>query len=78
MEKTLEQLKIEYKNLQQKLEEISKQIEHKQSFVLMYINKSGKHTFVLQPRKQMFNLEQNGWKRFSKQNLTDFIAKYDL
>jgi hypothetical protein len=39
----------------------------------MYLLNKGKHTFVLQPTKQVPNLETNGWKKWTIEEFTTFI-----
>ena len=75
--KTKNQLQVEIKKLENELVSLKKELTDRQSLQLMYMIKRGKHTFVLQPKKQEFNLIQNGWKKITSDYLIDFIQGFE-
>ena len=74
--KTKNQLQEEIKKLENELVSLKKELTYK-SLQLMYIIKRGKHTFVLQPKEQEFNLIQKGWKKITSDYLIDFIQRFE-
>ena len=75
--KTKKQLTEEIKKLENELVSLKKELNYRQSLQLMYMIKRGKHTFVLQPKEQEFNLIQNGWKQITSDYLIDFIQEFE-
>ena len=75
--KTKNQLQEEIKKLENELVSLKKELTYRQSLQLMYMIKRGKHTFVLQPKGQEFNLIQNGWKKITSDYLIDFIQGFE-
>lgn len=73
-----EDISKEIRDLKKKLLELESELSDRRNYVLMYMVKHGKHTFVLQPIKQKDNLLQNGWKLFSRKLLDTFLDGYDL
>ena len=74
--KTKNQLQEEIKKLENELVSLKKELTYK-SLQLMYMIKRGKHTFVLQPKEQEFNLIQKGWKKITSDYLIDFIQRFE-
>ena len=74
--KTKNQLQEEIKKLENELVSLKKELTYK-SHQLMYMIKRGKHTFVLQPKEQEFNLIQKGWKKITSDYLIDFIQRFE-
>ena len=74
---TNKQIQVKIKKLEEELSALKKELNYRQSLQLMYIMKGGKHTFVLQPKAQKYNLIQNGWKEITNDFLIDFIQKFE-
>jgi len=76
--RTKETIQKEIKELESKVWELKKELSEKTNYVLMYMEKSGKHTFVLHPKSQKQNLISSGWKVYSKNQLSSFLDNYDF
>lgn len=53
-------------------------LSEKTNYVLMYMEKSGKPTFVLHPKRQKQNLISAGWEVYSKNQLNSFLDNYEF
>lgn len=60
---SLEELQKNIKDKEQELSLLRKKLEEYPNVVLMGRVCKGKHTFVLQPVRQIRNLEANGWRK---------------
>ena len=76
--RTKEQIQKEIKELESKVLELKKELSEKTNYFLMYMKKSGKHTFVLHPKSQKQNLISAGWKVYNKNQLSNFLNNYDF
>lgn len=76
--RTKDIIEKEIKELENKVWELKKELSEKSNYVLMYIKKSGKHTFVLQPRSQKNNLISAGWKVYTKNEINAFLDNYEF
>jgi hypothetical protein len=72
------ELRQKITQLESELQLLRKELYESTGFVLMYIKKSGKHTFVLHPKNQKDNLISSGWVVFSKEDFDSFIEKYEF
>lgn len=75
---TTEELTSQIKDLEKQLTDLKQILHEKNGSVLMYIKKSGKHTFVLQPVKQLENLLSSGWKRINQAEINEFLNDFNL
>ncbi len=73
-----EEINKRIEEIDKEKKELKAELIKRKKFSLMYINKSGKHTFVLQPITQMSNLKSSGWKEISKESLNTFLNDYDF
>ena len=78
MNRTNETIQKEIKELESKVLELKNELAEKTNYVLMYMEKSGKHTFVLQSKSQKQNLISSGWKVYSKNQLNSFLDNYEF
>lgn len=76
--RTKETIEREIKDLESKVFELKKELSERTNFILMYIEKSGKHTFVMHPIWQKENLISAGWKVYSKLQMKNFLDGYDF
>lgn len=75
---TTEEITSQINDLENQLADLRKILSEKNGSVLMYMKKSGKHTFVLQPIKQLENLKSSGWKRINQSELNEFLNDFNL
>lgn len=75
---TTEELTSQIKDLEKQLSDLRRILNEKNGSVLMYIKKSMKHTFVLQPIKQLENLRSSGWKRNNQAEMNEFLNDFNL
>lgn len=75
---TTEEITSQIKDLEKQLSDLRQTLNEKNRSVLMYIKKSGKHTFVLQPVKQLENLRSSGWKRINQDEMNEFLNDFNL
>lgn len=76
--KNNETIKKEIETLESKISALKKELADRNSFTMMYMMKSGKHTFVMQPNSQKTNLLLNGWRIFTKEQMNAFLYDYEF
>jgi len=76
--RTKDTIEKEIKNLEGKVYELKKELAERTNLMLMYIEKAGKHTFVMHPIWQKENLISAGWKVYSKLQMKNFLDGYDF
>lgn len=70
---SLEELQKEIRIKEQELAVLHNKLKEYPNVVLMKHTVKGKHTFVLQPIKQINNLKANGWAEFTTKNIEKLI-----
>ena len=73
-----EDIRKEITKSEKYIDELRSKLICRNSSSLMYMDKKGKKTYVLQPKSQRVNLIASGWVEISKKQLIKELDKYEL